>query len=76
MKKSNLINETTMYSVNNGEVVAHHFPWPSHSSQLDTYKERGFTFEIPDIPIDKVEKPTETKPSEKTADIKKDIPKL
>lgn len=46
-KRSHLINETTMYSVNHGRVLTHHFPWPSHSEQLEKYTERGFTFERP-----------------------------
>ena len=76
-KRSHLINETTMYSINpdNNTVVTHHFPWPSHSANLDTYKARGFSFEMPDIPVDKTEKQPETKPSIKTTGIVQDIPK-
>ena len=55
-KKSNLISETTMYSINpsSGEVVTHHLPWPRTSPQLETYTAKGFTFERPLEPEPKV----------------------
>ena len=61
MKKSNLISETKLYSINpvrknrkgetiGGEVIVHHLPYPSTSPQLEKYLARGFTFERPPEP--------------------------
>ena len=79
MKKSNLINETVMYSVSNGEVITHHLPWdkssPLQAPHFDKYIERGFTFDRPDISVDKVDFSKVPEPSVKTLDIKRDIPK-
>ena len=50
-KKSNLVNETVMYSINpgSGRVVTHHLPYMETSPQLQKYVRRGFTFERPQV---------------------------
>jgi len=50
VKKSNLVSETIMYSINpgSGQVVVHHLPWSRSSPQLERYIERGFSFEKPE----------------------------
>lgn len=54
MAKSNLVNETIMYSINSGggEVLVHRLPFGRENPQLETYVERGFTFERPNTDKD------------------------
>ena len=61
-KRSKLTNETIMYSINpvrmnrkgereGGEVMTHHLPWSSDSTQLQRYVAKGFTFERPRVEL-------------------------